>query len=213
MMVKEMKFRNNSVTKAKDTAAPKRKSSRLYIDKLEYGMIANLVVKQYQAGETVKWDALLSIPLTDRIPGLMEKFGKKTMYRLLVMIIREFFNSLVLTKAKKLTETKISVTACDLMISAHEDYLSLEDVILFLQRAKAGKYGVIKNLSSPVVFFDLLEQYRQDRHEAYKKIEAKKQMSLFEEESTARIAQEPTSINDLMNKAFVIDISGQRMSG
>jgi hypothetical protein len=86
-MVKEMKFRNNTVTKAKDKTAPKRKSSRLYIDTLEYGMIANLVVQQYQQEGEVKFDALLSIPLTDRIPGLIEKFGKKTMHRLLVMIL------------------------------------------------------------------------------------------------------------------------------
>jgi hypothetical protein len=208
-----MKFRNNSITKAKDTATPKRKSSRLYIDKLEYGMIANLVVQQYQLGDTVKFDALLSIPLEDRIPGLIEKFGNKTMHRLLVMIIREFFNSLVIPKAKKLTETKISVSACELMLSSSEDFLSLEDVILFLQRAKAGRYGVTKNISSPVIFFDLLEQYRQDMHEAYKKIEEAKQKEIPIEEPMIRIAPEPTSINDLMNKACVIDISGQRMSG
>jgi len=212
IVVKEMKFRNNSITKAKETAAPKRKSSKLYIDQLEYGMIANLVGQQYQHGNEVNFEAILSIPLEDRIPGLIEKFGKKTMHRLLVMIIREFFNSLVLTKAKKLTETKISVTACELMLSSAEDFLTLEDVILFLQRARAGNYGVIKNLSSPVVFFNLLEQYRQERHEAYKKIEAAKEEAL-KESPMVRMAPEPTSINDLMNKACVINISGQRMSG
>lgn len=212
-MIKDLKFKTNSITKAAEKTAPKRRSSRLYIDTLEYGMIANLVVQQYQHEGAVKYDALLSIPLPDRIPGLMEKYGKKTMHRLLAMIIREFFNSLVLPKAKKLTETKISFTACELMISSYEDHLSLEDVILFLQRAKAGKYGIIKNIASPVVFFDLLEQYRQERHEAYHKIEEEKTKMWAEESADVRIAPEPTNINDLMNKAMVIDISGQRMSG
>jgi hypothetical protein len=191
-----------------DTVTQKR-IYRQNLSTLEYGIIANLVTQQYQQHDEVKFDALLSIPLSERIPGLMASYGKKTMHKLLVMILKAFSNSLVLTKAKKLTDTKISVTACELMLTAYEDKLSLEDIILFLQRAKAGKYGVIKNMAHPSIFFDMLEQYRQARHEAYLKINSAKHEEFKKMGDVARTAPEPTQLNDLLHQAFVIDISNR----
>ena len=213
-MIKQLNNRETSGSTVRKTSSEtsntKRKFSRLYLNKLEYEIIANLVVQQYQQGDDVRFDALLSIPLTERIPGLMETHGKKMMHIMLVMILKEFSNSLVLTKAKKLTETKISVSACELMLSSYEDYLSLEDIILFLQRAKAGKYGVIKNLSHPSILFGMLEQYRQVRHEAYRKIKENKDAELKMLGAAVRTSPEPTQLNDLLHQAFVIDISTNR---
>src|SRR3712207_5973976 len=113
-VIKQMHITRNSGPTATSSAKPKtvRKPSRLPLNTLEYSIIANLVVQQYQQGDVIRFDALLSIPLGDRIPGLMEKYVKKTMHKLLVMILKEFCHSLPLTKAKKLTETKISMAAC-----------------------------------------------------------------------------------------------------
>ena len=174
---------------------------------LEYGIIANLVVQQYQQDDEVKFDALLSIPLSERIPGLMESFGKKTMHQLLVMILKEFMHTLKLPRAKRLTETRLSMAACELMLSSYEDYLGLEDLILFLQRAKAGKYGIIKSLAHPSLLFDMLEAFRQERHETYLRIKEEKAMAF--KELRPRSSNEPTQIGDLLQQAFVIDISNR----
>jgi hypothetical protein len=217
---KRMIQKTNYTTKARvpgaataDKPKVRRNSSRLYTSTVEYTMIANLVTQQYQQDKAVRFDALLSIPVEDRIPGLIERYGNKTMYRLLVMILKEFFASLPLPRYKKPTETKTSVTACQLMLTSYEDHLALEDVILFLQRVKAGVYGTIKNLSDPMIMFTLLEIYRKARHEAYAKIKAEKEAALKALGPLARIAPEPTSVNELMKQGLLIDMNNQKMSG
>ena len=148
------------------------------------------MVQQYGHNGEVKWDALLSIPLTERIPGLIHSYGKKTMHKLLVMILKEFTNALPLTKIKKMTDTRIAIAACEVMLTSWEDQLSLEDLILFLQKAKAGHYGAIKNMSHPVQLLSLMEAFRQARHEAYQKMKEAQHDAykvLGEEEQTAQI--------------------------
>lgn len=205
----DFKKSSGAVTKHTTTKAAQKRYPRLNITALEYGMIANLVVQQYSAGDTVKFDALLSIPQTERIPGLIENYGNKTMHKLLLMIVREFMAKMVLPKAKKLTDTKQSVLACELMLTAYEDQLSLEDIILFLQRTKAGNYGPLRNFAHQSVLLNKLEMYRQARHEAYLKINKAKEAEYKMLGSTERTANEPTQLGDLFQQAFVIDISNR----
>lgn len=215
-MIKKVNYKTSA--RVSDTAGaekPKtrRNTSRLYTSTVEYTMIANLVSQQYQEDKAIRFDALLGIPLEDRIPGLIERYGNKTMYRLLVMILKEFFASLPLPRYKKPTETKTSVTACQLMLTSYEDQLALEDVILFLQRVKSGVYGSIKNLADPIILFTLLEIYRKARHEAYAKIKAQKEAEYKAMGPVTRSAPEPTSIKDLMKQGVLIDMNNQKMSG
>lgn len=186
--------------------APRKRYSPLNVNTLEYGIIANLVAQNYQHEGEVKYDALLSIPAGDRIPGLVEAYGKKTVHRLLVMILKEFNNKLPLPRAKKLTETKLSMTACELMLTADEDQLSLEDVILFLQRAKAGLYGPIKNLILPSVLFDKFEMYRQARHNVFIKSKEARDVAFKAMGAVPRSSAEPMAIGDLLQQSFIFDV-------
>ena len=207
-MIRQMNIEKGSgaVVRKAISGQPKR-LPKINCNTVEYGIIANLVTQQYQQDEAVRFDALLSIPVSERIPGLMESFGKKTMHQLLLMILKEFMQSLGLPRAKRMTETRLSMAACELMLSSYEDHLSLEDMILFLQRAKEGKYGAIRNLSQPSLFFDKLEEYRQARHEAWLRIRQVKVQAF--KEIRPRTAQEPTQIGDLLQQAFIIDISNR----
>lgn len=203
-----MENKTRGAVKAVETNTPK-KFYRPNLNTLEYGIISNLVVQQYGQNGDVKWDALLSIPLTERIPGLIHSYGKKTMHKLLVMILKEFTNALPLTKIKKMTDTRIAIAACEVMLTSWEDQLSLEDLILFLQKAKAGHYGAIKNMSHPAQLLTLLEPFRQARHEVYQKMKEAQHNAykgLGEEEKTA---SNPTSLNDLLHQSFTIDISNR----
>lgn len=184
---------------------PRKRFSPFNINTLEYGIISNLVLQNYQQEGAVKYDALLSIPMSERIPGLIEAYGKKTAHRLLVMMLKEFNNKLPLPRAKKLTDTKLSMTACELMLESYEDQLSLEDIILFLQRAKAGHYGPIKSLVLPSLFFHKLELYRQARHEVFKKLKAAQEATFKKMDAQSRTG-EPTAIGDLLQQSFPFDI-------
>jgi hypothetical protein len=186
-----------------------KKIYRPNINTLEYGIISNLVVQQYGANGDVNWNALLSIPLTERIPGLIHSYGKKTMHKLLVMILKEFTAALPLTKIKKMTDTRIAIAACEIMLTAWEDQLSLEDLILFLQKAKGGHYGAIKNMSHPVQLLNLMEGYRQARHETYQQMKDAQHAAHKALGDEERTAQNPTSLNDLLHQSFTIDISNR----
>lgn len=180
-----------------------KKRGKRFTRSLEYELIANLVLQQYQNKDKVNYDLLLAIPLHERIPGLTTEYGYQRMYRLLVTIIREFSMAIPLPKSRKLNDTRVSVCACDLMLSAYEDQLSLEDVILFFERAKAGKYGSVKKALTHQLINQMLEVYRQERHEAYM---AKKQVREAELKNAGpleRTSAEPTSIKNLFDDAGV----------
>lgn len=212
-----MSFRNMvAVQPVKSTEAPKatpKRQPKPYVNTLEYDLITSLVQQQYMKDGAIQFNLLEGIAQEDRIPALMTDFGVKRMHHMLLMMVKAFCFSLPITRAKKLTDTKMSAVACDLMVAAQEDSLALEDVILFFYLAKQGKYGPIKSLAYHYQFMSLFEQYRKVRRQALQQLhgqkEAELKVVLGNEE---RIAPQPTAIGDLLPGATVIDIT-KRMSG
>ena len=121
------------------------------------------------------------------------------MHKLIKMVLTEFCYTVPLPKSKKPTDTKVSVCACDLMIAAFEDHMSLEDLILFFERAKVGKYGPFKKLLTHYSIMEKLEQYRQQRYEVYIRIKEAKDAELKKQGPTERISPEPTAIKNLFD--------------
>ncbi len=185
---------------ASKAIAPKRFSAR-NIHKLEYRFLTNLVRTQYETEGNVQFDALLAIPAEERIPALTQAYGKKTMHRLLVFLLTEFNQRLRLPAAKKLTPVKISVAACELMLESEDDYLSLEDVILFLHRTADGRYGNFKNLSVPSLLHKM-EHYRQARHEVFQKMSAAKHARFKSALEAPGTTGEPASVGELLQQSF-----------
>lgn len=216
-MLPQMSFRNMvAVQPAKDPAAPKPKPKRQprpYVNTLEYDLITSLVHQQFTTGDQIRFDLLDNIAAEDRIPALMTDFGVKRMHHMLLMMVKAFCFSLPITKAKKLTDTRMSAVACDIMVAAQEDHLALEDVMLFFQAAKGGKYGPIRSLAYHYQFMSLFEQYRKERRVALQQLHGQKEVALTVALNTEnRIAPEPTPIGDLLPRATVIDMT-KKMSG
>ncbi|GAB4092239.1 hypothetical protein [Flaviaesturariibacter terrae] len=210
-MIRKINYQN--VPKpAEEKVKPVRNTTRNYTASVEYSLIAGLVQQQYQAGNEVQWDKLLSLPEEDRIPGLITRYGKKTAHKLLLMIIKEFIATLGLPAYKRPTETRVSVAVCEIMLSAQEDYLAIEDIILFLQRARAGVYGPIKSLVNLQPLFQQLERYRQERHDAYIKLKDMQEASYKQVGAVERSAPQPTLLGDLFNQAMIVDMT-KKMSG
>jgi|SRR5215203_1912161 len=181
-----------------------RKSRKRFTRSLEYELIANLALQQYSTDEGANFEALLSIPLSERIPALVNEYGLKRMHRLIKTILNEFCHSITLPKSKKLTETKTSVTACDLILVADEDQLSMEDVIVFFELAKNGKYGKFKTVLTHYTIMEKLEQFRQQRYEAYVRIKEQKEAEVRLLGPTERISPQPTLIKQLFEDGKVI---------
>ncbi|WP_132055644.1 hypothetical protein [Pseudocnuella soli] len=212
-----MSFRNMvAVQPVKDPAAPKAKPKRqprYYVNTLEYELITSLVMQQYTHNGEVRFDQLLAMPQEDRIPTLMQDFGVKRMHHMILMMVKAFCYNLRLPKIKKLTDTKMSGVACDFMVAAQEDNLALEDIILFFERAKGGKYGPIKSMAYHYQMMQLFEQYRKERRAAQQpQSVTAPEPALKAVKADGRVAPEPTPIGDLLHGALVIDMN-KKMSG
>jgi len=182
-----------------------------FVRSLEYEIIANLAKNQYTDGEAVLFERLLSIPLTERIPGLINDYGLQRAHRLIKMVLQEFCYSIPLPKSAKLSETKIAACACDLILASYEDQLSLEDLVVFLEAAKDGKYGKFKGMVTHFGIMNKLEQYRGDRSMAYQTLKAEQEAQLKKINEIPRIG-EVKSIGEIMQRADVINMN-KRMSG
>lgn len=192
-------------------AIPVLNKRKRFVRSLEYEVIASLAKKQYTGGEAVLFDRLLEIPLIERIPGLINDYGLQRAHRMLKMVLQEFCYSIPLPRSAKLSDTKISVCACDLILAAYEDQLSLEDIVLFLERAKDGKYGKFKGMVTHYGIMQKLEQYRQARTERYYELKEAQEAALKKANDLPRIG-EVKSIGEILQGGEVISMN-KRMSG
>lgn len=131
-------------------------------DKLEI----SLNLKQYKyANGAVDFTPILRIPLEDRVPGLVAKIGLKQVHMTLAAAVTMSMESLNLSKP--LTPNQI-IDLVDILIdTAGEDFLSLEDVMLFLQQLIRGGSGKLFSAMDVPKFMESFEKYRQYRHEEY----------------------------------------------
>lgn len=181
-----------------------KKSRKRFTRSLEYELIASLALQQYSTANGANFEALLSIPLSERIPSLISEYGLKRMHRLIKLVLSEFCSSIALPKSKKLTETKTSVVACDLILVADEDQLSVEDMIVFFELVKNGKYEKFKSLLTHYAIMEKLEQFRQERYQTYVRIKEQKEAEVRLLGLTERISPEPTPIKKLFEDGKVI---------
>jgi hypothetical protein len=183
-----------------DLSGLAKKSKKRFVRSLEYEVIANLALHQYVNKDRADFKLLLSIPLKERIPGLISEYGLKRMHKLIKLILQEFCYSIALPKSKKLTETKTSVCACDLILAAEEDQLSLEDLIVFFELAKTGKYGKFKGVLTHYSIMQKLEQFRQERYETYVRLKEQIQADQKSAGPADKISPEPTAIKNLFDR-------------
>jgi hypothetical protein len=178
-----------------------KKTKKRFVRSLEYEVIANLALQQYVKKDKPDFELLLSISLAERIPGLIREYGLKRMHKLIKLVLQEFCYSIALPKSKKLTETKTSVCACDLILVAEEDQLSLEDLIVFFELTKTGRYGKFKGILTHFSIVQKLEAFRQERFDAYVKMKEQKEAEKKQLGPVERISPEPTAIKHLFDKA------------
>lgn len=131
-------------------------------DKLE----VSLNLKNYKLPNgAVNYDMVLRVPHSDRLPGLVEKVGLKEVHMTLAAAITMALESLNLTKS--LSANQI-IDLVDILIdTSAEDYLSLEDIMLFLQNLVRGEMGELYATIDIAKFMKSFEKYRQYRHSEY----------------------------------------------
>lgn len=113
------------------------------------------------------------MPLEDRLPGLVDKIGLKKVHQTLAVAVTIAMETLNLRQP--LTPNQI-IDLVDILIdSSSEDYLSLEDVLLFLQQLARGIMGTLFSAIDIPKIMGAFENYRQIRHNEYIKIKEEKE--------------------------------------
>jgi hypothetical protein len=125
----------------------------------------NLLLKNYKTiSGAVNFPAVLSVSKDERIPALINSAGYGKIHGIICAAIQLSMESLNLTNTLNAAQIfDLSDTVID---SANEDYLALQDLVLFLQKLVRGEMGTLYNQMDIAKFMELFENYRQDRHRA-----------------------------------------------
>jgi len=110
----------------------------------------------------VNFPALLSVPGNDRIPSLVTKIGYEKLHKTLGVAITLAMESMNLSKP--LTANQIFDLVDAIIDTSKEDYLAIEDVVLFLQKIVRGEGGALFAAMDIPKFMQKFEDYRQKRH-------------------------------------------------
>lgn len=136
----------------------------LKADKSEITTVLNLY-KTENGG--FNFPALLSISQSARLPVLAKSdpIGTRNVIVCGLTMAIESMNL-----ARQMNESQIVDLAYAIIDASKEDFLSLEDVMLFLQGLTRGKYGPLYESMDIPKFMEKFEIYRQERHVEYENI-------------------------------------------
>ena len=122
----------------------------------------NLILRQYkEPNGAIMYNSLLSIPANERIPEL----AKKDLSKIVGVITAGLtiaFESMNLKRA--MNAIQILDLAEAIVDTSHEDNLSMEDLMIFLQTLVRGEYGPIYESMDIPKFMEKFEVYREKRH-------------------------------------------------
>src|ERR1700689_5005817 len=123
-------------------AVQETNSTRSIINALEQGdkMQVNLILKKNKfKNGAVDFTSVLRIPFNDRIANLVETDGYEKIHKMIGAAIQIAMENLNLSKP--LNAEQIFELTDTLIESSGEDYLGIEDVLLFLQKLVRGETG------------------------------------------------------------------------
>lgn len=122
----------------------------------------------------IAFDKILSIQSSERIPALVKNpDGRYEVLIALTATLKSAFNNINLRMG--LNEDQIIELSDSIIDQSFEDNLSLEDVLLFLQKLLMGEAGKIYDRMDIPTFFEMFEKYRQERYEALLNIREEQQ--------------------------------------
>lgn len=122
----------------------------------------------YRERGIVDHSKTLAIPMAQRIPELVKTSeGRQDVSMALAASILSAFQHV---EKVKMNAEQIVELAENIIDSAHEDQLSIEDVLLFLKDLLMGKMGKITQVIDMPAFFEYFEVYRTKRYQTLEAI-------------------------------------------
>lgn len=129
------------------------------------GQVFNQMCRWKEKGEPLPLAVIENIPVKDRLPGLVRNYGIDKVSAVLCKAITralQNFNLRVGMNSDQVVELSLAI-----IDSANEDQLAFEDIMLFLDGMPKSKYGKVYDRMDMPTFFEMLEIYREQRHQAF----------------------------------------------
>jgi|GEM_PF-2146706 len=127
------------------------------------GIIHNELARYRERGQVLPVRIMQEVPLPDRLPGLTEKYGRAKISALLSVALTNCFEKMNIRK--DMNGEQIVELAEEIINTAEEDQLAIEDVLMFLDGLLKAKYGKIYDRMDIPTFFEFFERYREARHQ------------------------------------------------
>lgn len=129
------------------------------------GQVFNELCRYKEKGEARPMAIIENVPVSNRLPALAQSYGTEKIAAVLAKAITKTlanFNLRVGMNADQILEL-----AYALIDSSNEDQLAFEDIMLFLDGMVKAKYGKVYDRMDIPTFFEMLENYRDERHRQY----------------------------------------------
>jgi len=129
------------------------------------GAVHNEMCRYKEKGEPLHMKVIELIPVSERIPALNKMYGNEKIAALLSIQITRTLNNFNLRVG--MNPQQIMELAYAIIDDAEQDQLAIQDILLFLDGMPKFKYGKVYDRMDMPTFFEMLEKYREERHQAY----------------------------------------------
>lgn len=129
------------------------------------GELYNELCRYKEKGEPNHLAVIKNVPVSERLPALAKLYGNDKIAAVLVKAITKTLNSFNLRVG--MNPEQIAELAYSLIDEANQDQLALQDILLFLDGMPKFKYGKVYDRMDMPTFYEMLEIYREQRHQEY----------------------------------------------
>lgn len=132
------------------------------------GAVFNEMCRYKENGEDMPIKVMELVPVAERLPGLVKTYGNDKVAAVLSVSITKALNNFNLRVG--MNPDQITELCYQLIESANEDQLAIQDIMLFLDGLVKAKYGKVYDRMDIPTFFEMLEVYREKRFQDYQSV-------------------------------------------
>ena len=129
------------------------------------GELYNEMCRYKEKGEPLPMRVIELVPVSERLPALSKLYGVEKISGILSLAITKALNNFNLRVG--MNPQQILNLAYELINDAEQDQLAIQDILLFLDGMVKFKYGKVYDRMDMPTFFEMLEKYREERHQAF----------------------------------------------
>jgi hypothetical protein len=129
------------------------------------GGVFNELCRFKDKGEPLPLKVIELVPVSERLPALTKLYGVEKISGILSLAITRALNNFNLRVG--MNPEQIMQLSYSLIEEAEADQLAIQDVLLFLDGMVKYKYGKVYDRMDMPTFFEMLEKYREERHQSY----------------------------------------------